>query len=48
LKTEVESFVIIDDDADMGELLPYLVQTSGVHGLSDDKREEASLMGGQE
>jgi hypothetical protein len=36
-----ESFVIIDDDADMGELLPYLVQTSNTHGLSDDKRDEA-------
>jgi hypothetical protein len=37
----IESFVILDDDADMGELLPYLVQTSNTHGLTDEKREEA-------
>ncbi len=39
--TGIESFVILDDDADMGELLPYLVQTSQTHGLTDEKRDEA-------
>ena len=37
----LESFVILDDDGDMGELMPFLVQTSNTHGLSDDKRDVA-------
>ncbi len=28
------AFVILDDDADMGDLLPYLVQTESAHGLT--------------
>lgn len=28
------AFVILDDDDDMGELLPYLVQTDFTHGLT--------------
>jgi len=31
----VESFVIIDDDADMGDLLPYLVMTNNKEGLTE-------------
>lgn len=29
----VESFVILDDDDDMGELLPFLVLTTGADGI---------------
>lgn len=44
---KVESFVIIDDDDDMGDLIPHLVHTSNTHGLSDDKRVEAiRILGG--
>ena len=32
----IESFVILDDDDDMGDLLPYLVQTSWYTGITDD------------
>jgi hypothetical protein len=41
----VESFVTLDDDDDMGDLLPFLVQTvneQGIRvGLMADQREEA-------
>lgn len=33
---EVESFVILDDDADMVHLLPKLVQTQFMPGLTDE------------
>jgi hypothetical protein len=32
---DIESFVILDDDADMADLLDRLVQTSFEHGLTD-------------
>jgi hypothetical protein len=37
----VESFVILDDDKDMGELLPHLVHCINFSGLTDERREEA-------
>lgn len=37
----IDSFVILDDDADMGELLPQLVHCKNYSGLTDDRREEA-------
>lgn len=33
---EVTSFVILDDDADMAHLLPHLVQTSWLEGLTPE------------
>jgi hypothetical protein len=36
----IESFVILDDDKDMGDLLPHLVYCR-YGGLNDDRREEA-------
>lgn len=41
---EVEQFVILDDDSDMGDLSNHLVHTSYIDGLNDDKREEAILV----
>lgn len=38
---EVESFVILDDDSDMGDLMPYLVQTSFDTGITQDHVERA-------
>lgn len=38
---EIESFVILDDDDDMGDFMNKLVQTSNIDGLNDDRREEA-------
>jgi hypothetical protein len=38
--SDVESYVILDDDDDMGDLLPRLVHTSQLDGLNDEKREE--------
>ena len=32
---EVERFAIVDDDGDMGELMPYLVKTCASHGLQE-------------
>ena len=32
----VESFVILDDDTDMGDLMPYLVKTSMKTGITSD------------
>jgi len=41
-----ESFVILDDDSDMGALIPFLVQTSFESGLQQDHVERAvSLLG---
>lgn len=39
----VERFVILDDDDDMGDLLPHLVQTSfeGDGGITDEVRDRA-------
>lgn len=39
-----ESFVILDDDRDMGHLLPYLVHTSFMPGLTDDDIEKAAAI----
>jgi hypothetical protein len=41
VNAKVESFVILDDDSDMGELLPYLIHCKDYSGLSDERREEA-------
>ncbi len=41
---EVKSFVILDDDSDMGDLMPRLVQTSFQHGLQDEHVEAAIAM----
>ena len=40
----VESFVILDDDADMAHLLPKLVQTTWDTGLQDEHVERAVEM----
>lgn len=40
----VEQFVILDDHDDMGELMPYLVQTKWVSGLDEEAREKAIQM----
>lgn len=37
----VESFIILDDDSDMGELLPRLIHCKNYSGLTDERREEA-------
>lgn len=34
-ENNVESFVILDDDSDMENLMPYLVQTSYLNGLEE-------------
>jgi hypothetical protein len=39
--TTVSNFVILDDDADMGALLPNLVQTSSLDGLTENDVERA-------
>lgn len=38
---EIEKFVIIDDDSDMGNLLPYLIQTTFDEGLQNDHVDQA-------
>ena len=38
---EVESFVILDDDSDMGDLRPFLVKTDGHKGLTQEDALEA-------
>ncbi len=43
-RTDVESFVILDDDRDMGALLPYLVLTRYDEGLTRDHVERAVAM----
>lgn len=37
----VESFVIIDDDSDMGELMDNLVKTDNYYGLQEEHVEQA-------
>jgi len=37
----VESFVILDDDSDMGELLPFLVQPKIDNGLTSEDADRA-------
>ena len=41
---EVDDFVILDDDDDMGSLRPYLVQTETDQGLTDDQATRAALL----
>lgn len=41
---EVERFVILDDDDDMGELLPYLVRTETLAGLTGHEVDRALAM----
>ncbi len=41
---EVDDFVILDDDDDMGSLRPYLVQTETDLGLTDDQATRAALL----
>jgi 16S rRNA C1402 (ribose-2'-O) methylase RsmI len=41
IRGDVESFVIIDDDRDMGHLLPRLVQTEFEFGLTTSDAEKA-------
>jgi hypothetical protein len=38
---DVEKFIILDDDKDMGNLLPYLIQTKFVEGLTAAQADEA-------
>jgi len=40
----VEKFVIIDDHDDMGELMPYLVQTTWHSGLDEEAKNKAIQM----
>jgi len=40
-KEPVESFVILDDDGDMEELLPFLVQTNSESGLQEIHAKDA-------
>ncbi|RXT06434.1 HAD domain-containing protein [Ammoniphilus sp. CFH 90114] len=42
--TKVEKFVILDDLNDMGELLPYLVQTNWMVGLNQEAKEKVIEM----
>jgi hypothetical protein len=45
---KIESFIIIDDDKDMGELLPRLIHCKDYSGLTtDDRREQAIQMLGE-
>lgn len=37
---KVESFVILDDDSDMGDLLPHLINIDGKEGLTGQKAGE--------
>ncbi len=37
---DISKFVIIDDDSDMGELLPHLIQTKFEDGLQDTHAEK--------
>lgn len=41
---DIESFVILDDDADMNQLLPYLVQTDFEVGLTEENVQKAIEM----
>jgi hypothetical protein len=40
----IDSFVILDDDSDMGELLPYLIKTNGRYGMNLDDANKAMRM----
>lgn len=40
----IEKFIILDDDDDMGELIPFLVQTSWSKGLDENAKERAIKM----
>jgi hypothetical protein len=40
---KVESFIIIDDDKDMGELLPRLIHCKDFSGLTTDERRELAI-----
>lgn len=40
-KEPVESFVILDDDSDMENLLPYLVKTNNEIGLTEEDADKA-------
>jgi hypothetical protein len=40
-RADVESFVIIDDDSDMGALLPWLVKTRFEYGITHNTVERA-------
>jgi hypothetical protein len=43
----VEKFVILDDDADMGKFAPYLVQTDARKGITDTNVDQAiGILGG--
>lgn len=43
---EIESFAIVDDDSDMGHLMPRLVRTDFTTGLTDEHVEQlVSLLG---
>lgn len=44
---DVEKFVILDDDNDMGILLPELVHCIDYSGLTDERREQAIQMLGE-
>jgi len=43
-REEVESFVILDDDADMEELMPFLIQTPFEIGLTEADADKAIEM----
>lgn len=43
-RSDVESFVILDDDADMAELMPRLVRTDVHHGMDGDDAKKAVEM----
>jgi hypothetical protein len=43
-KKSVESFVIIDDDSDMGKFSDRLVKTKSEHGLTEKEAKEAVAM----
>lgn len=40
----IDKFAIIDDDDDMGELLPFLVRTTNQKGLEDSQIEKACAL----
>lgn len=44
---EIAAFCILDDGDDMGELLPYLIQTTQEHGLQDEHVDRAISMLGR-
>lgn len=39
-KNKVDKFIILDDESDMGDLLPYLVKTDWKNGLTKIEAEE--------